>query len=133
MGREGGGVVFIHWYSTVFRSDSFEEAVKEIAPVALRYGATDYRVYRARDDIYKFMQLATFETKVDWERYWYGEEFADWRAEYAGWHQVPVVPQWQDLIMQGGVEENPLATSAAEGSPGDVDASHDSFPGPFAG
>ncbi len=133
MGQEGQGVVFIHWYSTVFRSDRFQGAVAEIAPVALRYGATDYRVYRARDDIYKFIQMATFDTKVDWERYWYGEEFCDWRADYSTWYQVPVVPQWQDLIVQGGVEENPRATSPSERSPGDVDASHDIMPGPFAG
>ena len=40
--------------------------------MALRYGATRYRVYRSRDDRYKFLQMAEFESKVDWERYWYG-------------------------------------------------------------
>ncbi len=104
MASEGNGVVFINWYSTVFRSDRFEGAVAEIAPVALRYGATDYRVYRARDDIYKFIQMATFEHKYDWERFWYSEEFTAWRADYSGWYQVPVVPQWNDLIVSGGHE-----------------------------
>ncbi len=104
MGQEGQGVVFIHWYSTVFRGDRFQEALAEIAPVALRYGATDYRVYRARDDTYKFIQMATFETKVDWERYWYSEEFSDWRADYSSWYQVPVVPAWSDLILAGGLD-----------------------------
>ena len=50
------GVVHIPWYATLFRGDKFEEALEEIAPLALRYGATDYAVYRSRDDRYKFLQ-----------------------------------------------------------------------------
>ena len=105
MASQGNGVVSIGWYSTVFRSEQFAVAVAEIAPVAARYGATDYRVYRNRDDIYKFLQMATFERYSDWERYWYGQEFTDWRASYASWFQVPVVPAWNDLIISGGVDE----------------------------
>ena len=104
MGKEGQGVVFINWYSTVFRSDRFKDALAEFAPVALRYGATEYRVYRARDDIYKFVQMATFESKVDWERYWYSEEFSDWRAEHSSWYQVPIVYSWNDLVFHGSLE-----------------------------
>ena len=70
------GVVNIPWYATVFRADKLEAAIELIAPLALRYGATDYRVYRNRDDRYKFMQMATFEDKLDFERYWYGAEFS---------------------------------------------------------
>ena len=55
------GVVHIPWYATLFRGDRFEGALEEIAPLALRYGATEYAIYRSRDDAYKFLQLATFE------------------------------------------------------------------------
>ena len=48
--------------------------------MALRYGATAYAVYRTRDDLYKFLQIATFEDKADWERYWNGPEFTRFRA-----------------------------------------------------
>ena len=62
----GGGclmaVVFnVPWYATGFRGDDFEAALHEIAPVALRYGASDWAVYRCKDDRYKFQQIATFE------------------------------------------------------------------------
>ncbi len=106
------GCVHIPWYATTFRGDKLEVALGEIAPVALRYGATDYRVYRARDDIYKFIQMATFETKVDWERFWYSEEFADWRATYSSWYQVPVLYVWHDLVLQGSLDP----AAAANGS-----------------
>ena len=36
------GVVWVSWYATLFRKDSFAEEVAAIAPLALRYGATEY-------------------------------------------------------------------------------------------
>ena len=66
------GVVHIPWYATGFRGDQLEQALNELAAAAMRYGATEYAVYRSRDDRYKFLQLAHFETKLDWERYWEG-------------------------------------------------------------
>ena len=38
------GVVHIAWYATVFRKDSFAAEVAAAAPLALRYGATQYSV-----------------------------------------------------------------------------------------
>ncbi len=97
------GVVHIPWYATLFRGDKFELALAEIAPVSLRYGATDYRVYRSQDDMYKFLQMATFERKADFDRYWYGEEFSLWRADYSSWYQIPIVYTWADMLMRGGI------------------------------
>jgi hypothetical protein len=98
------GVVHIPWYVTLFRGDGFEQAVSEIAAVATRYGATEYQVYRSRDDRYKFLQLATFEHKPDFERYWYGEDFSIWRRDYSSWFQVPVLYVWNDLVARGGLD-----------------------------
>jgi hypothetical protein len=85
-------VVFnIPWYATGFRSDGFAAALNEIAPVALRYGASDWTVYRANDDMYKFSQFATFENSTQYTLYWNGPEFQAFRADYSGWYQVPVL------------------------------------------
>ena len=98
------GVVHIPWYATLFRGDRFEVALQEIAPLALRYGATEYAVYRSRDDAYKFLQLATFDSKAGFERYWYGEDFQDWRRDYSSWYQVPILYSWNDMVLQGSLE-----------------------------
>jgi hypothetical protein len=98
------GVVHIPWYATLFRGDRFQAALEEIAPVAQRYGATEYAVYRSRDDTYRYLQFATFENKVDFERYWNGEEFSIWRGDYSGWYTVPVLYVWHDLVVRGGIE-----------------------------
>jgi hypothetical protein len=98
------GIVHIPWYATGLRGEEIAEALAKIAPVALRYGATDYRVYRSRDDRYRFLQTATFESKLDWERYWEGEEFIAFRVNHSGHYQVPVLYSWNDLIASGGIE-----------------------------
>jgi hypothetical protein len=98
------GVVHIPWYATVFRGDRLAAALEEIAPLALRFGATDYVVHRSRDDRYKFLQMATFESKLDFERYWYSDDFGQWRADRTGWFQVPVVYVWHDVILSGALE-----------------------------
>ena len=102
-----GGVVMVPWYATGFRADGLEARLAEIAPVAMRYGASDYAVYRSRDDRYKFLQTASFGSKVDWERYWYGEEFNRFRAETQSWYQVPVLYVWHDLVAAGALEPQP--------------------------
>jgi hypothetical protein len=98
-------VVHIPWYATLFRGDKLAVALQEIAPVALRYGATEYSIYRSRDDTYRFLQLATFANKSDFERYWYAEEFSVWRADYSSWYQVPVLYIWNDMLVRGGIGE----------------------------
>jgi quinol monooxygenase YgiN len=107
------GVVHIPWYATLFRGDAFAEALNEFAPTALRYGATDYRVYRSRDDMYKFLHLVTFEDKSAWEAYWYGPEFNHFRAQYSSYYQVPVLYVWNDMIIQGALDEAPTSIVGA--------------------
>jgi hypothetical protein len=105
------GFVFIPWYATGFRADGLEAALAEIAPVAMRYGATSYSVYRSRDDRYKFQQTAQFESKTEWERYWYGEEFSRWRTDHSSWYQIPVLYSWQDLVTAGSLAPEPAESS----------------------
>ena len=106
------GVVHIPWYATGFRGDELEAALAEIAPVAMRYGATGYSVYRSRDDRYKFLQTAHFENKLDWERYWNGPEFIDFRVLQNSHFQVPVVYNWTDLITMGHLADEPVRIAA---------------------
>ena len=95
------GIVHIPWYATGFRGDKLAAALADIAPVALRYGATAYTVYRNRDDRYKFLQTATFESKKDWERYWGGSEFIRFRVVAQSWYQVPTLYSWNDVVVEG--------------------------------
>ncbi|MHB8692295.1 MAG: hypothetical protein ACYDHH_13715 [Solirubrobacteraceae bacterium] len=95
------GVVHIPWYATVFRSESFGEAVAGGAPLCLRHGATKYQVHRSQDDRYKILQMIWFESKDDWYRYWESPEMIEFRARYSGHYQIPIVYIWHDELASG--------------------------------
>jgi len=97
------GCVHIPWYATLFRGDQLQAELERISPLALRYGATGYRVYRSRDDAYRMVQVLEFEDHLDWERWWNGPEMVDFRACCQGWFQVPVLYAWNTLVCEGHV------------------------------
>jgi hypothetical protein len=114
-GPDKGGVVHIPWYVTGFRGDDFADRIAGFAPIVMRYGATDYEVFRSRDDRYKFLQVATFEKKFDFERFWQSEDAIAFRVNNQGWYQVPLLYVWHDRIAAGGFDHGePKAAPADE-------------------
>jgi hypothetical protein len=95
------GVVHIPWYATVLRHESFANEVARVAPLALRYGASRYAVHRSRDDRYMIRQMAWFESKGDWYRYWDGPEMMELRRRNSGHYQIPVTYVWHDELVAG--------------------------------
>jgi hypothetical protein len=118
------GVVHIAWYATVLRQDAFAAEVVNAAPLALRYGATQYAVHRSNDDRYKILQMSWFESKRDWYRYWDGPEMIEFRRRNAGRFQLPVTYIWHEELAAGALgpavaleeaqpEPQPAPTAAA--------------------
>lgn len=111
------GVVHIPWYATLFRHEKFAEALQDVAPIAIRYGATQVQIHQSRDDRYKFDHMLWFDTRAEWERFWEGDEMIRFRARFSGWYQVPVLYVWNDEIVRIEVEpeaETAVAPVAAE-------------------
>lgn len=109
------GVVHIPWYATLFRGDQLAAAVSEVAAASIRYGATQYRVHRSRDDQYRITQMVWFESRLDWERYWEGPEMVRFRTDHSGRYQIPVLYVWHDEIaedMIASAVESQVATPA---------------------
>jgi hypothetical protein len=106
------GTVIVPWYATGFRANDFEQALNELAAVALRYGASSYTVYRSREDRYRFQQLTHFDEHVAWERYWDGPEMVDFRTRHSGWYQIPVLYGWWDRTAAGSIDVEPRAAEA---------------------
>ena len=102
-------VVFILWHANPFRGDKFEDAWRPHAQAALDYGASAWAFFRSKDDPLDFIQLASFESKTDFERYWYSEEMAEARAESSGLYQVPILPQWLRVVDAGELSSLPQA------------------------
>jgi hypothetical protein len=122
------GFVHVPWYATGFRGDKLQAALIEITSMAPRYGATGYSIYRGRDDRYRLLQMLEFEDKLDWERYWEGPEFSDFRTICAGWYQIPVLYSWHDRVAFAELPSTTRTTTArstalAGEGPGDMAAS----------
>lgn len=96
-------VVHIRWYATILRQDYFAAEVARVAPIALRYGATQYAVHRSHDDRYLIVQMAWFNTKRDWYNYWEGPELIEFRRRNQGKFQIPVTYIWNDEIAAGAL------------------------------
>jgi hypothetical protein len=115
MGGPGGGVMWVQWYATILRQESFAAEVVAVAPIAMRYGATRYAVHRNLDDRYKITQMAWFENPDDWYRYWDGPEMIEFRARHSGHFQIPITYGWNDELAAG--ELGPEVPMAAEPEP----------------
>jgi hypothetical protein len=94
-------LVWVNWYATVLRHEAFAADVARIAPIALRYGATQYQVHVSNDDRYKITQMTWFNSKSDWYRYWDGPEMIEFRARNVSRYQVPIAYAWADEIASG--------------------------------
>jgi hypothetical protein len=103
MMKEGDSVVFILWHANPFRADKFEDAWRPAAEAALDYGATEWSFFRSKDDPNDFIQMAAFESKQSFDRYWYSEEISEARAEASGLYQVPILPQWLRVVDAGAI------------------------------
>jgi hypothetical protein len=102
-------LVWVQWYATILRQEAFSAEVARAAPLALRYGATQYQVHVSNDDRYKITQITWVENKADWYRYWDGPEMIEFRARNMGRFQVPITYFWADEIAAGALGPEVLA------------------------
>ncbi|MFL5893583.1 MAG: hypothetical protein ACJ76Z_00555 [Thermoleophilaceae bacterium] len=106
-------MVVINWVANPFRGDKFEAAWAPAAEAATKFGAHAWAFTRSKDDPLHFMQIAVFDNKIDFERYWYSEETAEARIKCAGLYQVPLLPVWWRSIGFGAVSDTIEQPSAA--------------------
>lgn len=111
-------LVWVSWYATILRQESFAAEVARVAPVALRYGATRYQVHVSADDRYRITQMTWIPSKAAWYSFWDGPEMIEFRARNAGRYQIPITYGWADEIASG--ELGPEVPNGANGANGGV-------------
>ena len=94
-------LVHIPWAVNPFRGDKFAEGWVSAAEAALDYGAVSWGFYRALDGRLDFIQEAVFPSKAHFERYWYSETIAEKRILLQGYFNVPVLPEFYELVGEG--------------------------------
>ena len=93
--------VEIRWVANPFRGDAFAEGWRPAAEDVLDFGASSWAFYLNQDGRLDFVQEAVFESKTDFERYWYSERISEARAELAGTYQVPLLPTFWEIVGAG--------------------------------
>jgi hypothetical protein len=93
--------VEILWHINPFRGDKFAELWPPAAEAALDYGASYWALLRSEEGGLDFRQQAIFDTKADFDRYWYSEEIARARVEASGLYQVPLLPEYYSIMGSG--------------------------------
>ena len=111
------GVVHIQWYATVLRQQALAADISHVAPLALRYGASQYAVHRSNDDRYTIRQMVWFESKQDWYRYWDGPEMIEFRRRQMGRYQIPISYVWHEELAAGALGPGVPLESAPEPEP----------------
>ncbi len=103
IGAPGDNVLQIDWAINPFRAEKFLEIWLPAAEAVLDYGARGWALMRSSDDPQKFTQLALFDKKVDFDRYWYSQEISDCRTQVQGLYHVLLLPFWQTVEGTGSV------------------------------
>ena len=94
-------LVHIPWVANPFRGDKFAEGWAPAAEAVLDFGAVSWGFYRNLDGRLDFIQEAVFPSKAHFERYWYSETIAEKRVELQGYFNVPVLPEFYELVGEG--------------------------------
>jgi hypothetical protein len=94
-------LVRIPWHVNPFRGDKFAEGWASAAEAALDFGAISWAFYRNLDGRLDFIQEAIFPSKAHFERYWYSETIATKRVALQGYFNVPVLPEFYEIVGEG--------------------------------
>jgi hypothetical protein len=91
-------VCTLDWHINPFRADRFLDLWEPSAAKALAYGAKSWSLIRSNDDPLAFRQTMVWESRADFERYWYSDEIAQARAAIIDLYNIPLLPAWHTLV-----------------------------------
>jgi hypothetical protein len=88
----------VDWRVTPFRADRWLALWEPAAARMPAFGAKSWSLTRAIDDPLAFRQSAVWESRDDFERYWYSEEIEAARREIIDLYSKPVITTWHSLV-----------------------------------
>ena len=91
-------VCTLDWHITPMRADRFLDLWEAAAAKAPAYGAKSWSLTRSTDDPLAFRQTMVWESRSDFERYWYSDEIAQARATVIDLYDIPLLPAWHILV-----------------------------------
>jgi len=115
--------IHLPYYATGLRADQLAEALDALTVELLREGALDVRVYRSKEDAYRFRQVIVVPSKGDWARIWNSEPFVAFRTTRISWYQKPLAYELYETISSGTAPGADADAAGAADAPAQNEAS----------
>jgi hypothetical protein len=91
-------VCTLDWHVAPFRADRWLDVWEPAAAKMPAYGAKNWSLTRSIDDPLAFQQSAEWESRADFERYWFSEEIEAAREATIDFYDIPMLPSWHTVI-----------------------------------
>ncbi len=91
-------VCTLDWHIAPFRADRWLDLWEPAVARMAAFGARDWSLTRAIDDPLSFRQSAAWESRSDFERYWYSDEIEKARAAVIDLYDLPLLPAWHTVV-----------------------------------
>jgi len=95
-------VCTLDWHIAPLRADRWLDVWEPIAAKCAAFGAKSWSLTRSVDDPLHFVQTMVWESRADFERYWYSDEVAQARGQVIGIYTIPLLPEWHTLLAAEG-------------------------------
>jgi hypothetical protein len=91
-------VCTLDWHIAPFRADRWLDLWEPAAERMPAFGAKSWSLIRSIDDPLAFQQTSLWESRADFERYWFSKEIEEARAGVIGYYDLPLLPAWHTLL-----------------------------------
>lgn len=91
-------VCYIDWHISPLRTDRFLDSWQPFAAKVLAYGATSWNLTRSIDDTLHVRQASVWNSRADFERYWFSDEISAEREKIINLYDKPLLPAWHALL-----------------------------------
>jgi hypothetical protein len=98
-------VNYVDWRIHPFRAERWLAIWEPALDRALAFGATQCFLSRDLDDPLHFRQVSVWDSREDFERYWFSDELVDLREAIVNYYNKPLSPSWHSLTAEAAVLE----------------------------
>jgi heme-degrading monooxygenase HmoA len=91
-------VCTLEWHIAPFRADRWLDVWEAAAARMPAFGAKSWSLTRSIDDPLRFVQTSVWESRADFERYWFSDEIEAARAASLDYYDLPILPTWHTLV-----------------------------------
>lgn len=88
----------LDWHVSPLRGERWLAVWEIAAAKCTAFGAKSWSLTRGEEDPLGFQLTTVWETKADFERFWFSQEIEEAREATIGWYNIPILPTWHTLI-----------------------------------